>query len=271
MYRYNLTGIMIGLSLALFIGASTATFAQETALWNEVQKDGRLRCGAAEDPPYIIRDTATGDYGGLFVELCREFAAVLKVKPEFVATSWDNMVAGLQAKKWDIAMSLTATPQRALAVSFSKPVTHTEVTFLYNKQNPKLSDPKSVADIDQTGINIAVTSGSANDKYLTDAIKNASIMRLPGTDDIRMAVMSKRADIALDTLPANDLFLALHPDWATVLRPVPAVNSKPVAFALRRGTSFADMQVLDIFIADQLATGHIEKLFRDAITLTAKQ
>ncbi|MGO7428811.1 transporter substrate-binding domain-containing protein, partial [Rhizobium ruizarguesonis] len=84
--------------------------------WQGVQKAGVLRCGAAVAPPYVMRDPATGEYSGFFADLCKEFAEVLKVKPEFVDTTWDNIVAGLQAGKWDLSLALNRTPTRAMAV-----------------------------------------------------------------------------------------------------------------------------------------------------------
>lgn len=115
-----------------------------------------------------------------------------------------------------------------------------------------------------------MSSGTAQDKSLTAIIKNASIMRLPGPDEIRLAVMSKRADVIFDTSAANDLFAASHPDWAVVLRPVPAIDKKGVSFGLRRDTSYADLQVLDLYINDAVATGHMDELIKKAIAHETK-
>lgn len=38
-------------------------------------------------PPYVMRDPATGEYSGFFAYLCKEFAGVLKVKPQLVDTT----------------------------------------------------------------------------------------------------------------------------------------------------------------------------------------
>lgn len=262
--------ILPALAFAGIFASSTMASAQEGGLWSAVQKAGKLRCATAEAQPYIMKDPATGEYTGYFVELCREFAEVLKVKPEFVDTTWDNVVAGLQAQKWDLAMALTATPQRALAITFSKPVTQTEVSLVYNKSNPKLSEPKSIGDVDKPGITLAVTSGTAQDKLLTEIIKNANIMRLPSADEIRLAVMSKRADVIVDTSSANDVYAAVHSDWAVVLRPAPALNKQGVSFGLRRDTSLADLQALDIFITDLIASGRMDVLIKNAIEQAAK-
>ena len=169
--------------LALMAGLSaTAAHAQTTdGYWQGVQKAGTLRCGAAVAPPYVMRDPATGEYTGFFADLCKEFADVLKVKPEFVDTTWDNIVAGLQAGKWDLSLALNRTPTRAMAVQFSIPAMEYQISLAYNKNNPKITaGAASVTDIDKAGVTLAVMSGTAQDKAISAAVKNATIMRLPG-------------------------------------------------------------------------------------------
>lgn len=180
------------------------------------------------------------------------------------------MVAGLQARKWDLAMSLTATPQRALSIVFSKPVAQTEVSLVYNKSNTKISAAKSIQDVDKADITLAVTAGTAQDKLITEVIKNAKIMRLPSHDEVRLAVSSKRADAIVDTSAASDVYAAIHSDWAQVFRPVPSLNKQGISFGLRRNTSIADLQVLDLFITDQIASGHMEQLISDSIKYATK-
>jgi len=262
------------LSALALIGVLTTSkmaHAQEEGLWTAVQKSGSLRCGAAEAPPYIMKDPATGEFSGFFVELCRDFAAVLKVKPVLVDTTWDSMIAGLQAKKWDLAMALTATPQRAQSIVFSKTVSATESTFVFNKENTKFSQPKGIVDIDRPNVTIAVSSGTAQEKYLTSALKKANVMRLPGPDEIRLAMMSKRADAIFDTSAANDLFVAANGKNLVVFKPLPALDKRGVSFGLRRDTSLADLQVLDIFITDNLANGHIDELIKKAVASKVKK
>lgn len=255
---------------AAVMSLTTPVLAQTPGLWDGVKQNGELRCGAGEAPPYVMKDPATGEYSGLFVEMCRRFADVLQVKSTFVDSSWDNMVAGLQAGKWDLAMSLTATPQRALAITFSDPAWTTETTFTYNSSNPKFSNPTSLADFDQSGVTIAVTSGTAQDKILTDSIKNASIMRLGATSELRLSLMSRRADAVFDTSAANDIFAAANADTLLVVRPEPALDKRGVSFGLRRDTSPADLQVLNLFILDSINSGTVDTLIKDALAEVAQ-
>ncbi|MDT4824982.1 putative histidine-binding protein [compost metagenome] len=192
---------------------SSMTYAQEgNGYWQEVQKKGVLRCGAATAPPHIIRDPKTSEYSGTFVDLCRQFGEELGVKVEMVDTTWDNMVAGLQAGRWDMSMALNRTPKRALAVAYSQPVWNFEISGVYDQANPKFAQaPKSLADIDKPGVNIAVVSGTAIDAAVSGKIKNAQIMRLPDIDSSRLALSSKRVDLLFEDSDATAIFAATNP------------------------------------------------------------
>lgn len=233
----------------------------DTQTWQNVQKAGVLRCGAAIAAPYVMRDPASGQYSGFFVDLCRDFAEnVLKVKAEFVDTSWDNQVAGIQSGKWDMAMALNSTPERAKAVAFSVPAVDYQISLLVNGKNPKFSAAGTdLADYDKPGVTIAVISGTAADKAVSGAIKQAKLMRLPGSDETRMALMSKRADILADANDTNHLF-ALANGWVKEVLPVPALAKQGVSFALSRETPAADLAQLDDYLTGRRASGEIDKL-----------
>lgn len=250
----------------------TAASAETTdGYWQGVQKTGALRCGAAVAPPYVMRDPASGEYSGFFADLCREFAEVLKVKPEFVDTTWDNIVAGLQAGKWDVSLALNRTPARAMAVQFSVPAMEYQISLAYNKENPKIpAGAAAVADIDKADVTLAVMSGTAQDKAISSVVKTATILRLPTNDETRLAVVSRRADILVDASDTNQLFTQSNPDWAVALNPTPALAKQGVAFGLPHQLSAADVEVINIFLEERVATGHIEELIRKAVDQVLK-
>ncbi|NRP20669.1 putative amino-acid ABC transporter-binding protein [Ensifer adhaerens] len=250
----------------------TAASAETTdGYWQGVQKTGALRCGAAVAPPYVMRDPASGEYSGFFADLCREFAEVLKVKPEFVDTTWDNIVAGLQAGKWDVSLALNRTPARAMAVQFSVPAMEYQISLAYNKENPKIpTGAAAVADIDKADVTLAVMSGTAQDKAISSVVKTATILRLPTNDETRLAVVSRRADILVDASDTNQLFTQSNPDWAVALNPTPALARQGVAFGLPHQLSAADVEVINIFLEERVATGHIEELIRKAVDQVLK-
>ncbi|MCY1360928.1 ectoine/hydroxyectoine ABC transporter solute-binding protein EhuB [compost metagenome] len=170
-------------------------------------------------------------------------------------------MAGLQSGKWDLAMALNQTPERALAVSFSAPATDYQVSLLVNKDNPKFAGAdNSIADYDKEGVTFAVMSGTAQDKAISAAVKTAKVMRLPGMDETRLAVMSRRADVLVDASDTNHLFAVANPGWAKEVLPKPALAKQGVAFGLRRDASAADLQVLNIYVTQRRETGEIDAL-----------
>lgn len=234
--------------------------------WQTIQQKGVLRCGAAVAAPYVMRDPKSGQYSGYFADLCRDFGQnILKVKVQFVDASWDTLVAGLQSDKWDMAMALNQTPERALAIGFSTPAQDYQISFLVNKENPKLSGAgNKIADYDKEGVTFAVMSGTAQDKAISGALKKAKVMRLPGNDETRLALLARRADVLVDASDTNHLFAVANPDWAKEVLPSPALAKQGVSFALPRAVSEADMDVLNIYLTQRRATGEIDTLVNKA-------
>lgn len=234
--------------------------------WQGVQKAGVLRCGAAVAPPYVMRNPATGEYTGFFADLCRDFAEVLKVKPQFVDTTWDSLVAGLQSGKWDLSLALNRTPIRAMAVQFSTAAMQYEISLVYDKNNKKIpAGAKSVADIDKPGVTLAVMSGTAQDRAISAAVKNAKVLRLPSNDETRLALTAKRADMLVDASDTNQLLLQANPHWAVALKPTPALAKQGVSFGMPLNLSASDAQVVNIFIEEKVATGQVDEYIRKAV------
>jgi polar amino acid transport system substrate-binding protein len=264
------------MAAAAFIAgtAMSAAHAQSEGegYWQQIQKSGVLRCGAAVAPPHVIRDPQTGEFSGTFVDLCKQFAEVLGVSAEMVDTSWDNIVAGLQANRWDLSLALNQNPKRGMAIAFSEPVVQFQVTGVYDKANPKFATPPvSLADLDQAGTTIIIMSGTSSDLTLTPQIKNATILRLPDIDATRLALASRRGDILIDDGDSNALFAATAPDrWAT-LEPQPAISKQGIAFGLRRSASYADIEALNFFIEEKNAIGETQRIAQGYVDALASQ
>ena len=262
----NIKTLIAGAAVWAGVITSSAAQAAEYPIWKEVQDRGVLRCGAAVAAPYVMRDVVSGEYSGFFVELCRNFGEkVLNVKVEFVDTNWDNLVAGIQSKKWDLGMALNQTPQRALAVAFSTSAMDYQISFVTNVKNSKVSElGYKLADYDKKDITMAVLSGTAADKAITAAVKNAKILRLPGMDETRLALMSNRADVLVDASDSNHLFALSNEKWAVEVFPEPMLAKQGVSFGMNRDVSYQDKAVLDIYLSEQRDTGVVQKLIDDA-------
>src|SRR5262245_26425362 len=107
------------LALAL-LGGEAAAQAPAKSHLHVIQERGVLRVGTSGDfKPMSFKDPATNEYRGFDIDAARQLAADLGVKVEFVPFAWSNLISGLLADKFDIAMSGTSmTLARAKSVSF---------------------------------------------------------------------------------------------------------------------------------------------------------
>lgn len=248
-----------GLALASTVVAATPAAAQ--GFWQDIQKKGVLRCAAAIAPPYVMKDIKTGEHGGAYLELCREFAErVLNVKVEFVDTNWDNIVAGLQAGRWDISPALNRTPARALALAYSGIGAYDQMNFAYLNTSTKIKDPADLASIDQSGIRIGVMSGAAQDQTISARVKNAQIIRIPDPNGLNLALMSGRVDIIGGDSTTNMLLYLAHRDKVVLFDPVPALMKQGIGFGLPREIPQRDLDVLNIFLEEKVNTGEVQRL-----------
>ena len=245
--------------IATMMLAVAAPAAHADGYWQGVQKRGALRCAFATSPPYSLKDVKTGEYGGAYLDLCKQFAAVLGVKIEFVDTTWDNIVAGLQSGKWDMSPALNRTPARALSINFSRIVGYDESNFAYMTASPVVKDPNpDLSSIDQPNVRVGVMSGTAQDKAISARLTKATIVRLPTTDALNLALLSNRIDILFADAVTNMLFQEVNGDKVKVLEAVPALMKQGISFGLPTAVTWQDMQVLDIFLEEKIQLGLVD-------------
>lgn len=262
--------IVLAIVLAILLATALPGRANAAAdnAWADVKARGTLRCGAATAPPYVVKDVRSGHYTGYFSVLCERFAKRLGVKPVFVDTSWDNLVAGVQSRRWDLALALNETPQRKKAVTFSDAVSQYKVSLLYRAGNTRLPAAldahTSVAALDHDDITVAVMAGTVQDKAVSKAFEQARIMRLPSMNEVRLSVISGRADFMADANASNRMFAYAHPAWARTVVPEPPLAEQGVGFAMARSRPAADVNALNRFIAQQRRSGQIHALIEQA-------
>ena len=109
----------------------------------DLVRTGRVR--VALFPPMYTKDSATGEVGGMAMELARALAACLGIAVVPVEYSTPGeVVEGLTASACDVAF-LVVDPSRASAVDFSPPYVERDFTYLVPADSPI----RSIADADQ--------------------------------------------------------------------------------------------------------------------------
>jgi polar amino acid transport system substrate-binding protein len=171
--------------LAAVLGAcsltppTTMTTSASTAPANIaaiIAPSGKLRAAMNFGNPIPARkDPATGEPGGLSVDLARELARRLGVPLEMVHyAAAGKVVDGLKAGEWDVGF-VAIDPVRAADMDYTAAYVIIEGAYLV----PQNSPIRQIADVDRDGVRVVVGQGSAYDLYLARELKKAMTIRAP--------------------------------------------------------------------------------------------
>lgn len=198
----------------------------------KIKREGVLRVGYILAAPWCIREPETGKLKGTFVETVEEIARQMDVKVEFTESTFATFIAGLQTKKYDLSIAPTfSTIPRAKSVAFSIPLMAAGNSAIVRKDESRF---KTLDDIDQKGIVVAVTQGEQGHEYAKTNFKKAEIRVLSGGDQnlTFSEVLSGRADVALGDVWFSAKFAAEHPEAKDLFADNP-YNVTPVAWSVR--------------------------------------
>jgi polar amino acid transport system substrate-binding protein len=163
--------------LGIIVGGCASTQTSPTAETRQaVAPTGKLRVGMfALNPIHAIKDPASGEFKGPAVDLGKELARRIGVPFEAVPyTTIGALLAGAKSGEWDVA-TMGISAEREQLVDFTAPFMVVEYGYVV----PASSSISTSADIDRKGIRIAVAEKGAPDAFLTKALKQATLVRLP--------------------------------------------------------------------------------------------
>ena len=97
-----------------------------------VLEKGTLRVGVSLFTPWTLK-TKTGKLVGFEIDVAKQLAKDLGVRPKFHVFEWEDIVPALLDRKIDIIVAgMVITPQRALKVNFSQPYATSGVGLVTN-------------------------------------------------------------------------------------------------------------------------------------------
>ncbi|MDK8099619.1 hypothetical protein HMPREF3152_06495 [Actinomyces sp. HMSC06A08] len=112
----------------------------------KIESEGKIRVGIEGTfVPYGYHDNS-GKLVGFEVEIAELIAKDLKVKPDFVETKWDSLIAGLDTNKYDLVINnINPTEERKQKYDFTTPYAISRPQILVKKGSgiTKLADLKS--------------------------------------------------------------------------------------------------------------------------------
>ncbi len=231
---------------------SSSQAAATENLIQEIQSSGQLRVGVATDPPSMMQ--VNGQWTGADLVPLQDLATALKVKFVPVATTFGNMVAGLQARQFDFGADLEATTVRAISIQFSQPVWDTPGVFVVPASTPYRTSQALLASNQP----IAVLLGSAQDIALTPL--SSSIQRLPDYGGTSLAVVDNRASAWFSGLGPAEKYVAKYPQLR-IMVPNPPIFDHGVAYGIRANVDQQSLDAVNIAITNAVAAGEVTRAF----------
>jgi polar amino acid transport system substrate-binding protein len=222
---------MAMLAVSAFAGGANA--AEGSAL-DAMLKKKVLRVGWIINPPGSSKNLKTGEIEGFYIDMIKFILAQVNVEPQFVETKWSTFPAGLQSNQFDILVGGTySTIPRAAALAFTRPIFYSGYTAAVKEGDNRFH---SLADIDKSGITVAVVQGSGGHEFVKRTFKHAKIVALDSADlaaDLN-EVQMKRADVAIEDTFTTQRYMKDHPGLVNLFADKP-FNVSPIAWAMRHG------------------------------------
>ncbi len=242
-----LLGVAAMLS-ALEVGAQGASNLER------IQKEKVLKVGWGTWYPYVFKDPKTSKLTGFSYDLVEDMGKTLGARVEWVEDSWATLVAGIQARKFDITNLMAITAPRAEAVTFSEPVTKHGLSLLVSKD--KLATLKSWQDLNKPGIKVAVTLGSNTDLYATKAFTSAELIRQRTAPECLLALTTGRVDAFASTVDSLIPYTKEYPNFGVVPG---EFGSSEVSFPVPKGDQ-AFVQWINEYLKGKKKSGTIKAL-----------
>jgi len=187
---------ILGLLLTGCAGISTAP---TTEARQALAPTGKLRVGLQLGSPHnVIRDPVSGEMKGVGFDLGKELARRMGIP--FEPVLYPSVGALLDSGKtgaWDVAF-VGFSPARAKEWDFT--ALHLEMEFGY--LIPGGSSISTMADVDRTGIRVAVQEKSQPDIFLSSTLKNAVVVRASSLAGTVEMLKSGRADVIFNIKPS---------------------------------------------------------------------
>lgn len=237
-------------------GASSAAAATTggTGDWlSNIKKSGQLRVGVAIAPPMTVQQGAV--LGGPNLIPLQNLAKELGVKLVPVSAEWKNIVAGLQANRYDVAANLDATLQRSLSIQFSDAVYEYQGVFVVKGDSQWNSGQQMV----KSGKKIAVAQGSAPANALAAA--GAQTLEVADYTNALQSVTAGRAVAVFADLPTAESQVLADPSYKIVV-PDPQIYAAAAGYGLPNSVDARSLQTINIAINTARMSGELERAYQ---------
>lgn len=243
------------LKIALLLGCAVASFSA-------LADGSTLKFGLEAQYPPFESKSAAGELQGFDIDLGNAVCAAASVKCEWYDTSFDGLIAALQARKFDaINSAMNVTEKRRQAIDFTNVIYRVPTKLIAKKDSGLLPTVDALK-----GKHIGVLQGSIQESYAQAhwAPKGVDIVSYQDQNQVYLDLSSGRLDGTLVLAPAGQSGFLSRPDGKDYGFVGDAVRDDKIlgsgiAFGLRKGDT-ALKEKLDTAIAKVQNDGVVKTL-----------
>lgn len=193
MVRASLVVILIAVTLAACGNSS------DTSTADRIAKDGVMLVGTdATYIPFEYVSTKTGEPEGFDIDLMNRICSEMGVKPRYIISPFDGIIAGLTTNKFDCIISaMTITDERAERVSFTIPYYAAGQTIAVRNDNTNIH---SVDDL--KGKKVGVQMGTTG-MYLAQQLPDVEVFPFDHIGAAFIDLENGHVDAVINDLPVT--------------------------------------------------------------------
>ena len=199
-----------------------------------VLKNGTLRIGVSLFTPWTLKDKQD-KFIGFEIDVARQLAKDLGVKPHFVELNWKDILPALLNKKIDIIIAgMVITPQRALKVNFSQPYAESGIGLATNVK--RTQSFTSLKDLNHPDVTLTVVAETIADELVRRVFPKASIQTFPTSEKAIQALTTGKVHGYIEHNPLPTFLTLDHPGKVDEPLSKPLLTTK-AGFAINKGDS----------------------------------
>ena len=241
--------IALVLALVMVAACLTACGGAKGATLKDVQKAGKLTIATSPDfPPF---ESLEGDaVVGIEPDIMKLICDKLGVEAEFVQMDFDSVLIGIQAAKYDCAMSgITVTPDREKNMLFTAPYYNAAQVIVVAEGSP------ITGKADLAGKVASVQTGTTAESGCQD--EGIEVQAFAANADAKAALTTGKVDAwVVDNLTA--IQMVEEGDGLVILDE--KMTEEPYAFAFAMGSEDL-VAAIDEALAALIADGTVEGIF----------
>lgn len=206
--------------ILLAVGLMAAFLSADARSFEEIKSSGVLKVGIPADYAPLGFYNKDKKLVGFDVDMAKNLAKSLKLKAEFVETTWPDLGPDLAADKYDIAVGgVTFTEKRNKEFILTQSIVPNGKVALARCE--MVHELNSLEKINRPEIKVAVNPGGTNESFVNANITGATVIRVPDNFMNLQMIREKSADMMITDLIEGHYYEATEPESFCIVDETP--------------------------------------------------